>query len=124
MWMLRELEGGREMFVVGHGLLYLSLSTPRFALESRSLEAQQVWCAASPASLPEPVLVETEKMQLWVRGYCGPKGFQELVLSSSYLGINPTGSPGCLPESFCFVCRGLEGHPKLCLASSNLRQLF
>lgn len=105
MWMLRGLERGRERRdVCGGSRASLSLSTPQFVLESHCLQAQQVWFAASPVSLPEPVLVETEKMQLWVRGCCGPKGCQELVLSSSYLGINPTGSPRCLPESFCFVC--------------------
>ena len=59
------------MFVVGPGLLYVSLSTPRFFLESHPLQAQQVRRVAAPTSLPRPVLVETKRLQLWVRGCCG-----------------------------------------------------
>lgn len=91
------------MFAVGHGLLY-GLSTLHFFLELHCLQAQQVWCAAAPTSPSELVLVETKRLWHGSEGARSTGDCWEPALSSSYLGINPMGSSGCLPGSYCFIC--------------------
>jgi len=83
--------------VVGRGLLPVSLSTPRFFLESHRLQAQQVWCAAAPTPLSKPVLAETKSLQLWV-GACQEHRWllgASLVIQLSWYKRN--GEPGMPP---------------------------
>lgn len=78
------------MVVLGHGLLYVSLPTPYFFLESRCLQAQQVRCAAAP----KLVLVETKRLLLWVEGYRGLPGASLVI---QLCGCKPNGEPGISP---------------------------
>lgn len=90
--------GRGEMFVVGCGLLYMSLSILLFVSESICLQAQQVWCVAAPMSLPElwwrPSGCSNGPRMLWAPGL--PGASFAIQLAGYKLNREPRTSPWVL----------------------------